>query len=117
MTTLAPRKITDSFFQLATPLFPVYLSLGQDAMLIDGAVGGTFYLVQDQLKEIGVDLARIKFVTLTHTHNDHIGLVPHLLTKWPHLKLQASATGAELLAKETLVKDFLAFDQLVFITL
>jgi 2-aminobenzoylacetyl-CoA thioesterase len=113
MTTLAPQKITDSFYQLATPFFPVYLSLGQDAMLIDGAIGGTFYLVQDQLREIGVDPARIKTVTLTHCHNDHIGLIPHLLKAWPHLKLQASASAVETLAKEAMVKDFLAFDQQV----
>jgi glyoxylase-like metal-dependent hydrolase (beta-lactamase superfamily II) len=117
MTTLAPRKITDSFFQLGTPFFPVYLSLGQEAMLIDGGIGGTFFLVQDQLKEIGVAPASIKTVTLTHCHNDHIGLIPHLLTKWPHLKLQASASAVETLAKEAVVKDFLAFDQQVTATL
>ena len=111
MSTLEPRKITDSFFQLATPFYPVYLSLGKDAMLIDGGTGGTFFLVQDQLKEIGVDLASIKSVTLTHGHGDHIGLLPHLLTKWPHLKLLASSAAAESLAKEAVLKDFLALDR------
>jgi glyoxylase-like metal-dependent hydrolase (beta-lactamase superfamily II) len=111
MSTLAPRKITDSFFQLATPFFPVYLSLGQEAMLIDGGTGGTFFLVQDQLKQIGVDIGSIKSVVLTHSHGDHIGLLPHLLTKWPHLKLLASATAAESLAKEAVLKDFLALDR------
>jgi 2-aminobenzoylacetyl-CoA thioesterase len=117
MTAIAPRKITDSFYQLGTPIFPVYLSLGRDAMLIDAGVGGMLVLVESQLKQIGVDFTRIKFLTLTHCHNDHIGLVPHLLTKWPHLKLQATATAAETLAKETVIKDFLAFDQKVAATL
>jgi 2-aminobenzoylacetyl-CoA thioesterase len=117
MSALAPRKITDSFFQLATPFFPVYLSLGQDAMLIDAGVGGTLFLVQEQLKEIGVDFARIKSITLTHTHSDHIGLIPHLLTTWPHIKLQASASAVELLAKEAVVTGFLAFDRQVATTL
>jgi 2-aminobenzoylacetyl-CoA thioesterase len=117
MSTLAPLKITDSFYQLATPFFPVYLSLGREAMLIDGSIGGMLYLVQDQLKEIGVDLARVQSVTLTHCHNDHIGLVPHLLTKWPHLKLQASSAAVESLAKEAVLKDFAAFDQQVGATL
>ena len=111
MSTPQPRKITDSFFQLATPFFPVYLSLGQDAMLIEGGTGGTFFLVQDQLKELGVDLARIKFVTLTHSHGDHIGLVPHLLTKWPHLKLLASASAVESLANDAVIKAFLSLDR------
>jgi glyoxylase-like metal-dependent hydrolase (beta-lactamase superfamily II) len=111
MSTLEPRKITDSFFQLATPFFPVYLSLGQDAMLIDGGTSGTFFLVQDQLKQIGVDFGSIKSVVLTHSHGDHIGLLPHLLTKWPHLKVLASATAAESLAKEAVVKDFLGLDR------
>jgi glyoxylase-like metal-dependent hydrolase (beta-lactamase superfamily II) len=111
MTTLAPRKITDSFFQLATPFFPVYLSLGQEAMLIDGGTSGTFFLVQDQLKQLGVDLGSIKSVALPHSHADHLGLLPHLLTKWPHLKLLASATAAEALGKEAVLKDFLALDR------
>jgi glyoxylase-like metal-dependent hydrolase (beta-lactamase superfamily II) len=117
MSTLQPRKISDSFYQLATPFFPIYLSLGQDAMLIDAGVGGMLSLVEEQLRQIGVDLSRIKTVTLTHCHNDHIGLVPHLLTRWPHLKLQATATAAETLAKEAVVKDFLAFDAQVTDTL
>ena len=111
MGALQARKITDTFFQLGTPFFPVYLSLGQEAMLIDGGTGGTFFLLQDQLKEIGVDLASIKSVVLTHSHGDHIGLLPHLLTKWPHLKLLASATAADLLAKEPVLKDFLGLDR------
>jgi glyoxylase-like metal-dependent hydrolase (beta-lactamase superfamily II) len=111
MSAPPPRKITDSFFQLATPVFPVYLSLGQEAMLIDGGTGGTLFLVQDQLKEIGVDLASIKSVILPHSHGDHLGLLPHLLTKWPHLKLLASASAAESLAKEAVIKDFWALDR------
>ena len=114
---LPPRRITDTFYQLATPFFPVYLSLGRDAMLIDAGVGGTLFLVENRLKEIGVDLARIQSVTLTHCHSDHIGLVPHLLTKWPHLKLRATSAAAEALAKDTVVQAFLAFDQKVAATL
>jgi glyoxylase-like metal-dependent hydrolase (beta-lactamase superfamily II) len=111
MNSLQPRKITDSFFQLATPFFPVYLSLGQDAMLIEGGTGGTLFLVQNQLKELGVDIARIKFLTLTHSHGDHVGLVPHLLTKWPHLKLLASSSAVESLANEAVIKAFLSLDR------
>jgi 2-aminobenzoylacetyl-CoA thioesterase len=111
MDTLQPRRITDTFFQLGIPLFPVYLSLGQDAMLIEGGTRGTFTLVERQLKEIGVDAAKIKCVTLTHSHGDHIGLVPHLLTKWPHLKLLASQSAVESLANEAVIKSYLSLDR------
>jgi glyoxylase-like metal-dependent hydrolase (beta-lactamase superfamily II) len=111
MDTLAPRKLTDTFFQLGTPFFPVYLSLGQDAMLIEGGTRATFFLLQRQLEEIGVDLARIKFVTLTHAHGDHIGLLPYLLPKWPHLKLLASASAVETLAHEAALKGYLSLDR------
>ena len=78
---IKPKKLTDNFFQLGTPFFPVYLSIGHDAMLIEGGTGGAFNLVLDQLNELGVDENRIKYIALTHSHSDHIGLVPHLMPK------------------------------------
>src|SRR4030065_241894 len=73
-----PVKITQSFYQLGIPSFPAYLSLGDKGMLIEGGTGVTFAIIVEQIKELGIEPERIEYLTLTHTHPDHIGPVPHL---------------------------------------
>jgi 2-aminobenzoylacetyl-CoA thioesterase len=110
---IKPIKLTDHFFQLGTPFFPVYLSVGKDAMLIEGGTGGAFNLVLEQLKELGINSDRIKYIALTHSHADHIGLVPHLKPLWKHVKIAASTKAAELLKVEEVIKGFLEMDSFI----
>ncbi len=110
---IKPVKFTEHFFQLGTPFFPVYLSVGEDAMLIEGGTGGTLALVKEQLNDLGIDLQRIKYIALTHSHADHIGLVPHLIPECRHIKLLASRATAETLANEKMLESFLELDDFV----
>ena len=48
-----PIKITTDFYQLGVPDFPVYLSMGDVGMLIEGGTGAYFTLIVDQIKELG----------------------------------------------------------------
>jgi glyoxylase-like metal-dependent hydrolase (beta-lactamase superfamily II) len=106
-----PIAITESFYQLGTPAFPAYLSMGDDGMIIEGGTGATFPIIVEQTKELGIQPERIKYLALTHTHADHIGAVPHLRRLWPHLKIVASAVAAKLLASENMLKEFLPMDR------
>jgi len=110
---IKPVKLTDRFFQLGTPFFPVYLSIGDEAMLIEGGTGGAFNLILEQLKEVGVEEEKIKYIALTHSHGDHIGLVPHLIPRWKHTKLAASDKAAELLKNDKVIKGFLDMDAFI----
>jgi len=107
-------SITPNFYQLGSPFFPAYLSLGGDGMIIEGGTGATFAIIIDQLKELGIEPERIKYLLLTHTHPDHIGAIPHLRKIWPHLKVVASPVGEKLLTrlvtKEEALKEFLEVD-------
>ena len=107
-------SITPNFYQLGTPYFPAYLSLGDVGMIIEGGTGATFAIIIDQLKELGIEPERIKYLFLTHTHADHIGAVPRLRRIWPHLKVVASPVGEKLLTrlvvKEEALKEFLEVD-------
>jgi glyoxylase-like metal-dependent hydrolase (beta-lactamase superfamily II) len=94
-----PIKITTDFYQLGVPDFPVYLSMGDDGMLIEGGTGAFFTLIVDQIKELGIPPQRIKYLALTHTHHDHIGAVPYLKTIWPHLQVLGSSGAAKSLKK------------------
>jgi glyoxylase-like metal-dependent hydrolase (beta-lactamase superfamily II) len=108
-----PISITRSFYQLGTPAFPVYLSLGDDAMIIEGGTGATFAIIVEQIKELGIEPEHIKYIALTHTHPDHIGAVPHLKRLWPHLKIAASSLAVKLLKSQRMVKEFRENDRTI----
>jgi glyoxylase-like metal-dependent hydrolase (beta-lactamase superfamily II) len=105
-----PIEVTPHLFQLGTPDFPAYLSLGEQGMIIEGGTGPTFPIMVEQIEALGIDPNRIKTIILTHTHADHIGAVPHLQRRWPHMRLLASAIGAQLLEKKELFREFQLVD-------
>jgi glyoxylase-like metal-dependent hydrolase (beta-lactamase superfamily II) len=110
VSTFDPIEITPNFYQLGTPPFPVYLSLGKDAMLIEGGTGGTFGIIVAQIEALGVDPARIKYLALTHTHADHIGALPRLKALWPHLQAVASEKAPKIFADEKALRHFISMD-------
>jgi glyoxylase-like metal-dependent hydrolase (beta-lactamase superfamily II) len=110
MSAFEPIEITKNFYQLGTPPFPVYLSLGKDAMLIEGGTGGTFGIIVDQVSVLGVDPHRIKYLALTHTHADHVGAVPRLKALWPHLQVVASEEAPQILGAENSIRHFISMD-------
>ena len=105
-----PLEVTSHLFQLGTPAFPAYLSMGEEGMIIEGGTGPTFLIMVDQIKSLGIDLRKIKYIVLTHTHPDHIGAVPHFQRVVPHIGLLASPTGAKILGKTELFKQFQLID-------
>jgi glyoxylase-like metal-dependent hydrolase (beta-lactamase superfamily II) len=113
MSAFEPIEITNNFYQLGTPPFPVYLSLGKDAMLIEGGTGGTFEIIVGQIKALGIDPARIKYLALTHTHADHIGALPRLKALWPHLQVAASEKAPKILGNEKVIQQFVSMDNAI----
>ncbi|MEW6665963.1 MAG: MBL fold metallo-hydrolase [Thermodesulfobacteriota bacterium] len=108
-----PIKITDHLFQLGTPNFPMYLSLGAEGMLIEGGTGPTAQMIAGQIRLLGIDPTRIRHMALTHTHPDHIGAIPRLRLLWPHMEILAGPTAAHFLRKDTLLGDFLPADRTI----
>ncbi len=108
---MEPIKITDHLYQLGTKQFPVYLSLGKIGMIIEGGTGPTTAIIIEQIKRLGIDPERIRYIALTHTHADHIGSVPRLKKVWSHIKVISSRKGAEILKKRSFLKEFLWTDR------
>lgn len=108
-----PIQLTPHLFQLGTHSFPVYLSMGEEGMIIEGGTGPTFDIIVSQIKDLGIDPLQIKYIALTHTHGDHVGAVPRLRKIWPHIKVLAGATADRFLKKERFVKEFLPSDKMI----
>jgi 2-aminobenzoylacetyl-CoA thioesterase len=108
-----PIQLTPHLFQMGTPSFPVYLSMGEDGMIIEGGTGPTFEIIVSQIKDLGIDPLKIKYIALTHTHGDHVGAVPRLRRIWPHLQVLAGVTADKFLKKDRFVKEFLPSDTMI----
>jgi glyoxylase-like metal-dependent hydrolase (beta-lactamase superfamily II) len=105
--------VAPNFYQLGTPDYPAYLSMGDKGMIIEGGTGATFPIIVDQVRDMGIKPERIEYLALTHTHPDHIGAVPHLQKLWPHLKVVASEVAAKLLQKEEVIREFISIDRTI----
>ncbi len=67
----------------------------KDLTLIDaGLMGKNQYKIQAILN-LGIDLADIKRVIMTHTHLDHMGCLPEILHELPHAELWMHINEAE----------------------
>ena len=100
-------------YQLGTPQFPVYLSLGQEGMLIEGGASPTADLIAAQVASLGIDPQRIRHIALTHTHADHIGAVPRLRQRWPHLRVAAGVKAAAHLNSPRGLEQFMPADRMI----
>ncbi len=58
-----------------------------DLALVDGGLMGKGEYKLQAIQKLGLDLAHIKRVIMTHTHLDHIGCVPEILKALPQAEL------------------------------
>ena len=112
-SAVKPIKLSDHLYQLGTKRFPVYLSLGEQGMIIEGGTCGTAELIAAQVAELGIDPERISYLALTHTHADHIGAVPRLRELWPHLRILAGPIAAAILSSDNHLKEFRPADRMI----
>jgi glyoxylase-like metal-dependent hydrolase (beta-lactamase superfamily II) len=108
-----PIKLSEHLYQLGTKRFPVYLSLGERGMIIEGGTGGTAELIAAQVAQLGVDPARIDYLALTHTHADHIGAMPRLRELWPSLRILAGPVAAAALSAANHINEFRPADRMI----
>ena len=87
----------------------VYLLKGDRYMLVGGSGPWVVADLERQLQELRVDLDRIAYVWLSHSHYDHCGAVPYLKRRIPKIQVVASRGAAALLGMEKAVRNMQLF--------
>jgi len=99
-----PVTITEHIEFLGRPELCTYLLKGDTYALAGGAMAHVIPYVLTQLNDLNVDVERIRYLILLHTHFDHIGMAPHLAQQWPWLRVAVSGVGAEILKNRKALK-------------
>jgi len=68
-----------------------------DLTLIDAGLIGKWQHKIESIQKLGIQLADIKRIIMTHTHLDHIGCLKNILNEIPHAELWMHRDEADLL--------------------
>ena len=100
-----PGIINDRMVLLGTGQNNIYLLKGEVHMLVGGGAPWMVPELMDQIKDWDIDMQRIQYLFVGHSHFDHAGAVPFLQKRYPHLKILASQEAARFLAMPKAVKN------------
>lgn len=92
-------RIEKSLWYLGTEESCVYLLEGSKTSVLISA--GLSYILPDifrQMTSWDISEGKIEHVIILHAHFDHVGVVPYLKRKYPHITIHASLRGWNVLA-------------------
>lgn len=92
-----PGAVTERIEFLGLPEFCSYLVRGDKYALVGGGMAHIIPDLLAQLHSLNVDLERIQYLIIGHSHYDHVGIAPYLARQWPWLKVAISDAGASIL--------------------
>ena len=101
--TIGP--INDHLVRLGTRQSVIYLAKGDTHMLIGGGGQWVVEALEAQIREYRIDMDRVRYLLIGHSHYDHCGAVPYLQKRYPHLQVMASKGAAKLFAMEKAVRN------------
>lgn len=99
-----PGAVTDRTEFLGRPELCTYLLKGDIYALIGGGMAHIVPDVLNQLEKLDIDIERIKYLVILHTHYDHLGMAPYLSRHWPWLRVAVSNVGANILKNRNALK-------------
>ena len=102
-------EIDDRLVRLGNYKSGVYLVKGDRWMLIGG--GGQWMVpdMEQQVEALKIDMDRVAYLFIGHSHYDHCGAVPYLQKRYPHLKVLASREAAKFFAMEKAIANMHKF--------
>ncbi len=81
LTVLVENHTIIDAYYLAEPAFCLYIEDGKQKILFD--VGYSDVFIKNAVK-MGIQLAEITDIVISHGHNDHTGGLPYFLEAFPH---------------------------------
>jgi glyoxylase-like metal-dependent hydrolase (beta-lactamase superfamily II) len=104
-----PGAVNERLMLLGTRDSILYLVKGDRHVLIGG--GGMWIVpeLERQFSEYRVDMDRIQYLLIGHTHYDHCGAVPYLQRRYPHLRVMASRQAAKVFAMDKALRNIRTF--------
>lgn len=109
MWTKKPGEIDENLMLLGARKNFVYLLKGDRYMLAGGGAQWIVPELETQINEFGIDMDRVQYLLIGHSHYDHCSAVPYLQKKYPHLKILASMEAAKFFAMEKAIKNMRTF--------
>jgi len=107
-------KIAEHLWRLGTEESSVYLLEGNEtAAVISGGMNYIIPLVLRQIREFGIDEAKITHFIILHAHFDHMGIVPFFKRRRPQITVHASRRGWEVIANPKAIAVINKFSDLV----
>jgi 2-aminobenzoylacetyl-CoA thioesterase len=105
--------VTDKLWYLGREESGVYYLEGEDgAMMINGGLSYILPEVLAQMRDLGLDPARITKFLVLHSHFDHVGIVPYFKRTYPSIEVTASATAWKIFAMPKAIEVMNHFSQL-----
>ncbi|MGA2400806.1 MAG: MBL fold metallo-hydrolase [Syntrophobacteraceae bacterium] len=108
-----PGAVNDRLMLFGTRRNTLYLVKGDRHMLIGG--GGQWIVaeLERQFREYRIDMDRIQYLLIGHTHYDHCGAIPYLRRRYPHLQVLASREAEKLYGMEKAQRNMRTFSHQV----
>lgn len=104
-----PGEIDSRLLLLGVPQSTMYLVKGERYMLIGGGGQWCVSALEEQFKQYRIDVERIQYLFIGHTHYDHCGTVPYLLKRYPHLQILASVEAQKIFSMEKALQNMRKF--------
>ncbi len=111
MLNTAVGEINDRLLRLGTQHSVMYLAKGNHYMLIGGGGQWVIPALEQQIQEYAIDMDRVRYLLIGHSHYDHWGAVPYLQKQYPHIEVLASSYAAELYDMEKAVRNMNKFSR------
>ncbi len=112
-----PLPITDHVILLGSESFNLYLVTGETNAIIEGGISALTYPLLNHLNQLNVPLESIRYLIILHAHFDHMMVFPHLMSRFPWMKIVSSVLNRATFSNERILRKISDSDRALTLTL